>query len=305
MPSQLPFLTVDAFATKPFSGNPAAVVVWEKDDPRATNEELCLTIAQEFNLSETAFSVPQEGGTEAEPVYGLRWWTPGEEVPLCGHATLATAHALFTTRHPSATKITFNTRFSGALIATRNASDGSLSLDFPAADILVLEEGHRRKPKIVEAVKKATGLGDEKIKAVAYMDSFSGAVIELDESVELEKLDVKASDIGGAGKLVILTQPAPASSGYTIYSRVFAPLLGVSEDPVTGAAHTALAPFWLRTASSSRLASAASVVASRTLKAKQVSKRGGEMEVVLDREGKRVELRGRARTVMRGEIELE
>ncbi|GAA5913086.1 hypothetical protein JCM6882_005557 [Rhodosporidiobolus microsporus] len=305
MPSTLPFHTADAFATKPFSGNPASVIVFDEDDPRSTDEEFCQTLAVEFNLSETAFSTVQPGGTEEEPVYGLRWWTPGAEVPLCGHATLATAHVLFSTRHPSAKQITFNTRFSGALRAARNASDGSISLDFPAASLLVLEDGHRRRPKIVEAVVKATGLGEESVKAVAYVDAFDGAVVELGADVDLEKLQVKTTEIGAAGKLVILTQPAPAASGYTIYSRVFAPLLGIDEDPVTGAAHAALAPFWLSTPSSARLVSSADVVASRTLRAKQVSKRGGEMDVVLDAAGKRVELRGKARTVMRGEIELD
>ncbi|GAA6036413.1 hypothetical protein JCM8097_001708 [Rhodosporidiobolus ruineniae] len=315
MPSSHPFHTVDAFTSRPFSGNPAAVLVFsdsEEDQRRAGDDDKNQLVAAEFNLAETAFArkIPGEGSDE-EPVYELRWRTPTVEVPLCGHATLATAHVLFSTTHPTATTIRFPTRQSGELRATKSTSssgDELISLDFPAGDILTLEDGHRRRPKVVEAVRKATRLEEDAIKRVAWYDAWDAAVVELDSTVGLEALDVKVSELASYAKLTILTQPAPANSGFDIYSRVFAPAVGIDEDPVTGAAHTALTPFWLSPASLPRLSatlSAKDAKKHRTLRAKQVSRRGGEIECVLSEDGKRAELRGRARTVMRGEIELE
>ncbi|GAA6009580.1 hypothetical protein JCM10207_004110 [Rhodosporidiobolus poonsookiae] len=308
MTRTLPFHTVDAFSPRPFGGNPAAVIVFSEDAAEqqlAADDALLQKIAAEFNLSETAFARKLAGqGSEEEPVYELRWMTPTNEVPLCGHATLATAHTLFSKHHPSASSIRFTTRFSGDLYAVR-ASSGLIALDFPAASTLTLSEGHRRLPKIVQAVREATGLAEEQIRRVDWWDAFEGAIVELSAEVELEKLSVKAKELGTIGKLITLTVPAPASSGYDIYSRVFAPLLGIDEDPVTGAAHTGLAPFWLAPSSAANLANPTKARQTRMLRAKQVSRRGGEMEVVLSTDGKRVELRGQAKTVMRGEIELE
>ncbi|GAA5853056.1 hypothetical protein JCM8547_000185, partial [Rhodosporidiobolus lusitaniae] len=264
--------------------------------------------AAEFNLSETAFARKLKGeqaGTEEEPVYELRWRTPTVEVNLCGHATLATAHVLFSEHHPAAKAIRFASLFSGELRAVRDASTGQIALDFPAADLLELVEGHRRRPKIVEGVVAATKLDESKVKRVAWYDGFEAAVVEIGADVDLAGLKVDIATIKPVGKLVILTQPAPADSGYYVYSRVFAPAVGIDEDPVTGAAHTAIAPFWFSGSSTSRLLTPADNVASGALKCKQVSQRGGEIDVVLSKDRKRVELKGRAKTVMKGEVFLE
>ncbi|BGP03017.1 hypothetical protein NBRC10513v2_006743 [Rhodotorula toruloides] len=308
-----PFQTVDAFTSSPFSGNPAAVLIFTsspEDQQLAKDDDLMQKIAAEFNLAETAFcralvEGKTEGGDEGSPEYEIRWRTPTLEVPLCGHATLASAHVLFTTYHPTATSLTFRTLHSGTLRALRNKSDNSISLDFPAASLLTLEEGHRRRPKIVDAVKAATGLGEESVGKVAWWDAWNGAVVELDAGVDLANLKVDIAATATVGDILLLTQPAPASSGFDIYSRVFARPVGIDEDPVTGAAHTALAVFYLLDPSTaSRLPHSSQALSSSTLRAKQVSKRGGELVVVLDQEIKRVELRGQARRVMKGEIEL-
>ncbi|BGP51140.1 hypothetical protein JCM10450v2_007069 [Rhodotorula kratochvilovae] len=312
----LPFVTVDAFTTRAFAGNPAAVLVFPRSDDAlqqlAQDDALMQQIAAEFNLSETAFVRELEGGMEDEPRYELRWRTPVAEVPLCGHATLASAHTLFASHHPSASSIRFETRFSGTLFARRSPPSASadsedvglISLDFPAANLLHLSEGHRRLPKILAALHEATGLGAENVVRCAWYDAWDAPLIELAPSVNLRALEVKAAPLAAAGKLVILTQPSP-EAGFDIHSRVFAAPLGIDEDPVTGAAHAALAPFWLDGGKDAlaRLP-AGDGRAERTLRAKQVSQRGGEMVCVLDIEGKRVELRGSAKRVMRGVIEL-
>ncbi|CEQ40985.1 SPOSA6832_02681, partial [Sporobolomyces salmonicolor] len=310
-----------------FGGNPASVIVLSsspEDQALAANDALMQKIGMEFNLSETAFCNPLPGGTESEPKYEIRWFTPAtgpsvvreasrvrqmvagltfcHRTSISGHATLASAHVLFTTFHPTATRITFSTRKSGSLSAVRHPEDGSISLDFPAGRLTTLEDGHRRRPKIVDAVIKVVK-SKEAIKRVDWWDPM-GCLIELGSEVDLEKLEVDAGLLSNVGDLVILTQPAPVSSGFDIYSRVFAPDLGIPEDPVTGAAHTALAPFWLSAPSISRLPKSSAVQQTSSLKAKQVSKRGGEMVLALDRETGRVELRGFAKTVMRGEIDL-
>ncbi|BGP19602.1 hypothetical protein JCM10213_000197 [Rhodosporidiobolus nylandii] len=300
----LPYTIVDAFSPSPFGGNPASVLIFgdsEADQKLAGDEKLMQQIAAEFNLSATAVA-RRMGGNEEEPEYELRWRTPTSEVVLCGHATLATAHVLFPL-HPAASSIRFVTRFSGALYARRLGD--LISLNFPAADLLTLENGHRRRPKIVGAVLAATGLKEESILRVVWYDGSESPVVELAEDVDLEGLKVDFPKIEPAGRTVILTQPAPASSEFDIYSRIFGPAVGINEDPVTGSAHTALCPSWLSPESISRLHNADRVKQSRTIRAKQVSKRGGEIDCVLSEDGKRVELRGKARTVMKGEILLD
>ncbi|GAA6046672.1 hypothetical protein JCM3770_003109 [Rhodotorula araucariae] len=322
-PHTIPFVTVDAFTTSAFSGNPAAVLVFPRSDDAlqrlADDDTLMQQIAAEFNLSETAFVRQLDGGSDDEPRYELRWRTPVAEVPLCGHATLASAHTLFSRHHPSASSIRFETRFSGTLFARRSPAStehgagddvGLISLDFPAAKLLSLSEGHRRLPKILAAVQEATGLSSESVVRCAYFEKSDQTLIELAASVDLAGLTVDSATLSrvSASTRLVLTQPAPRPAGplspstHDIHSRVFAAPVGIPEDPVTGAAHASLASFWLESGAGplSRLPG----VGGRTLRARQVSKRGGELLVVLDEEGTRVELRGSARRVMRGVLEL-
>ncbi|GJN93313.1 hypothetical protein Rhopal_006360-T1 [Rhodotorula paludigena] len=306
MASSLPFETVDAFTAEPFAGNPAAVLVFPLASPPALqqlsrDDALMQKIAAEFNLSETAFCVELEGGSDEEPSYELRWRTPTE------------AHTLFTSHHPAAKAISFHTRKSGVLRAIRNPPSPDdtttalrISLDFPSASLVTLSDGHRRLPKIFAALKDATGLSEADVRRIAWYDAWEAPVIELSHtSTPLAALDVRVTALASYARLWILTQPSP-EEGYDIHSRVFGPAVGIDEDPVTGAAHCALVPFWLLDhESAARLPGGGSESRSAmALRAKQVGKRGGEMVVVLDEEKRRVELRGQARRVMKGVIEL-
>ncbi|GAA5856227.1 hypothetical protein JCM9279_006689 [Rhodotorula babjevae] len=335
----LPFVTVDAFTTRPFSGNPASVVVFPRGDDElqqlAQDDALTQQIATEFNLSETAYCRELEGGSEDEPRYELRWRTPVAEVMLCGHATIASAHTLFSDYHPTATSIRFETRFSGTLFARRRPPPpspspsspspdpvGLISLDFPAAPTVVLPSSSPRLPLILAALHAATtpALTAAHIVRCAYYAKWDQTLVELVPEIDLPQLEVRSAALAQASKRFVLTQPARRGAdregehegqeqGVDIRSRVFAHPLGIDEDPVTGAAHTALVVFWLDRGPEAlaRLGlplGGGGRQGERRLRARQVSRRGGEMEVVLDRAGERVELRGSGRRVMRGVLEL-
>ncbi|GAA5993944.1 hypothetical protein JCM5350_005076 [Sporobolomyces pararoseus] len=305
MSNSLKFYTVDAFTQKPFTGNPAAVIVLDQSNqPSSLNltDELYLHLAAEFNLSETAFAKPLEGGSEEEPKFELRWFTPTEEIPLCGHATLATAQIIFSHYHPQAKSIFFQSRTRGSLVARRNPSNGSISLDFPASSLVTLSEGHKRRGKILEKVKSI--VKEEAILRIDWADEIGGVVVELSKEIDLKGLSFDPSALSGIGSMVILTQPAPQDSEQDIFSRVFAPDIGVNEDPVTGAAHTALSNFWLTSPSLDRLYNSSTIKQTSTLRARQVSRRSGEMIVKYEKETRRVELRGWAKEMMKGEITL-
>ncbi|GAA5865102.1 hypothetical protein JCM3774_002131 [Rhodotorula dairenensis] len=309
MTRELAFTTVDAFTSTPFGGNPAAVIVWDNAN-LAADDDLAQKIAAEFNLSETAFAqrLGQGSDRESNPEYELRWRTPTTEVPLCGHATMATAHTLFTQHHPAATSITFKTRHSGILVARRDGTgpDEAIALDFPAASLVTLEQGHRRRPKILDGLAKSVqGFEECQVVRIAWWDGHKAPIVELKAGTDLEQLQVTPAPLADIGDLIMLTCPAPADSGFDIYSRVFAPAFGVPEDPVTGAAHTALTPFYLGDDGSlSRLHDGTRAKSTQSLRAKQVSKRGGELVVTLDERKKRVELKGSARRIMKGVVEL-
>ncbi|MBE7565380.1 PhzF family phenazine biosynthesis protein [Acidithiobacillus thiooxidans] len=252
---------VDAFTDKVFGGNPAAVVplsAWPDDS-------LLQAIAEENNLSETAFFVP------AEKVFQLRWFTPLKEVDLCGHATLATAHIIFEILGYAKAVITFETR-SGALFVEKNGA--RLKMNFPS-----------RPPapcQLSEILVK--GLGQRPVEVLAaddYLVVFDSEAtvraITPDQAL-LAQLDLRG---------VIITAPGMEAD---FVSRFFAPKYGVPEDPVTGSAHCALAPYW------------ANKLGKNILTAKQVSKRGGNItcEVKTDR----VFLSGCAVMFMESEIFL-
>jgi PhzF family phenazine biosynthesis protein len=226
---------VDAFASRPFEGNPAAVCVLDA----WLSETLMQSIAAENNLSETAFLVMQADG------YALRWFTPVSEVDLCGHATLAAAHVLFAEYAYAQPSIRFHTR-SGVL--TVEKSGDLLCMDFPMC-----------APNPVNTVPSALlqGLGVTP-KAVLAGDDY---LVVLEDEAMLTQLVpdftvLSTLDLRG----VIVTAKGEQ---YDFVSRFFAPKLGVNEDPVTGSAHCQLAPYW------------AKELNKPTLVAKQVSKRGG------------------------------
>ncbi|MGK7345479.1 MAG: PhzF family phenazine biosynthesis protein [Candidatus Nitrospinota bacterium M3_3B_026] len=264
----VPLFIVDAFAEKPFSGNPAAVcLLLDEERP----DEWKQYLAAEMNLSETAFVTRGKDG--AENIFGLRWFTPATEVNLCGHATLASAHVLWEEGIvPSSEKIMFETK-SGPLEAARTA-DG-VSLDFPAinpepaAPPMELVEGLGTNPL---TVRKA---GEDFMVELASPE----AVEELAPDLPvLKRLDCRG---------VIVT--ARGGEGADFVSRFFAPSAGIDEDPVTGSAHCSLGVYWSR------------MLGRKKLSARQLSKRGGFLKVEVKEN--RVILSGKAVTVLRGELE--
>lgn len=250
---------VDAFAEKVFEGNPAAVCPldeWLSDD-------LLQKIAEENNLSETAFFAPDKQG------FKLRWFTPVEEVDLCGHATLAAAYVLYQHMGYSGSEISFSTR-SGNLLVKKVAQ--GLCMDFPAS-----------VPEVVQAPNYlVAGLGREPKEVLAAFDY----IVVLDNEDDVKNLNPSFSkwlDLDLRG--VVVTAPG---KDVDFVSRCFFPKLGVNEDPVTGSAHCELAPFW-----GARLGL-------NNLKAKQLSKRSGLVECALLAD--RVMLFGNAVDYMQGQI---
>ena len=258
-----PLIQVDAFTDKPYHGNPAAVCLLSKpmDDAWLRN------VANEMNLSETAFLTPQDDG------YNLRWLTPAVEVALCGHATVASAHVLWEDGHlPAGKQARFYTK-SGLLTADRRGE--WIELDFPA--------------KIAEAAEAPAellpALGVTKAKFVGK--NVFDYLVEVESEAELRGLDPDHSRLRKLPvRGVIVT--ARGSGEFDFVSRFFAPGSGVDEDPVTGSAHTALGPYW------------AGKLGKNELLAFQASARGGVIKVRV--EGDRVKLGGQAVTVMTGEL---
>jgi len=254
-------LQIDAFADEPFTGNPAAVCLLDE----ARDEQWMQAVAAEMNLSETAFVLPSDGD------FQLRWFTPVTEVDLCGHATLAAAHALWSEHivDPEAV-IRFQTR-SGELTCSRRGD--RIELDFPATPV---------EPDSGAAALGAA-LGVEPIET--KRSRFDGVAL-LASADALRALD---PDFAALARLpyrgVIATSPSD-DPRYDFLSRFFGPAVGVDEDPVTGSAHCALAPYW------------AARLGKLEMTAFQASRRGGVVSMRLD--GDRVLLAGRAVTVLRG-----
>lgn len=207
--------TVDAFTSRVFSGNPAAVCVMEGYPP----DEVLLDIARENNLSETAFAVREGGG------YRLRWFTPGGEIDLCGHATLATAFVLLNFYEPESERVVFST-MSGELTVTRRG--GLYEMDFPAYEL-------RRVP-VTEEMVAAFGASPSE----AYMGRDLLCVFDDERTVREMAPDVdKLRDLPG-----LLQHATARGAGTDCVSRSFAPKLSVQEDPVCGSGHCHIVPYW-------------------------------------------------------------
>ncbi|MFE7301027.1 PhzF family phenazine biosynthesis protein [Streptomyces sp. NPDC057579] len=220
---------VDAFSERPFAGNPAGVVLFDSD---AFPEDAWLQrVAAEVNLSETAFAHPLPPGGDAD--WALRWLTPTTEVDMCGHATLATAHVLHTTGTATGT-VRFRTR-SGVLITT-TGDGGSITMDFPTAPLTPAD--------VPDAVTRA--LRAEIRSAHDTGPNVGDLLVELADEKAVRDLSPDFALLAGyGGRGVIATACAEdPDGGYDFVSRGFFPGVGIAEDPVTGSAHTALAPFW-------------------------------------------------------------
>jgi predicted PhzF superfamily epimerase YddE/YHI9 len=205
---------VDAFADRPFTGNPAAVVPLETWLP----DEMLQAIATENNLSETAFTISAQNGAD----YELRWFTPATEVVLCGHATLARAHILL-----EGDRIRFSTRHSGLLEIVRNGTGYAMSL--PA-----LQATAQPLPEVVAA------LGCEARETFWHDDGY--ALIVLDDEATVRAVQPDFRKLAAQGNvLTIIAAPGEQSD---VVSRSFAPGAGIDEDPVTGTSHAVMTPYW-------------------------------------------------------------
>ncbi|WP_458242570.1 PhzF family phenazine biosynthesis protein [Streptomyces sp. MAI_2237] len=262
---------VDAFTDRAFAGNPAGVLLLDSfpDDDRLRK------IALEVNHAETAFAHRLPGGGEAD--WALRWFTPAAEVAMCGHATLATAHVLHTTgAHEGAVR--FATR-SGVLVATPR-EDGSITLDFPTAPLTAVEA-----PAGV-----AEALGAEPRSTFDTGPNVGDLLVELADEKTVHALSPDLRALGAYSRrgIIATARAADPAQGYDFVSRCFFPNVGIDEDPVTGSAHTALAPFW-----SERLGGT-------ILTGLQASPRSGRVRTEL--RGDRTLLSGHAVTVIDGEL---
>lgn len=250
---------VDAFADQVFQGNPAAVCVLD----RWPEETLMLQITRENNLSETAFAVPEGEGCR------LRWFTPGGEIDLCGHATLATAYVLFRFFHPEAETVAFETR-SGTLTVSRR--EDLLEMDFPAYALTPVA--------VTEAMTAALGVRP----AEAWMGRDLLCVLDREEDVTgLEPNMDKVRELDG-----LLLQVTARGGAFDCVSRSFAPKLSVNEDPVCGSGHCHIIPYW------------AGRLGRTELTARQASPRGGTLYCRM--EGDRVVLAGRAALYAKSEV---
>ena len=270
---KLPFYQVDAFADRPFSGNPAAVMPlaeWLADD-------VLQAIAAENNLAETAFFVPDASGAAD---YELRWFTPAVEVALCGHATLASGHRLLAADAARET-VTFRTRKAGILEVSR--ADRGYRMALPA---------YAPAPAEVPGLLAALGI-ERAVEVLRHPAGYD--LVVLDNSNDVQRLVPSFSELAAIGDtLNIVTAPGTpgswAGAGADVVSRVFAPAAGIDEDPVTGSAHAVLTPYWAKRLGRARLT------------AFQASPRGGHIGCELD--GDRAILTGACVSVIEGWFRL-
>lgn len=259
--TQLRIVQVDAFADRPFTGNPAAVMPLEAWLP----DETLQAIAMENNLAETAFTIPAAGG---DADYELRWFTPANEVVMCGHATLASGHVLL-----ERDTIRFRTRNAGILEVARDGDRYAMSLPAWAPDPMPL-------PEVVAA------LGCTPIETLRHPQRYAVVLLANEAEVRAVEPDFRALARQGDW-LTIVTAPGDETD---VVSRAFAPGAGIDEDPVTGSAHAVLTPYW------------AAKLGRNSFSAFQASKRGGHVACRL--EDDRVILGGACVTVLEGVMRL-
>jgi PhzF family phenazine biosynthesis protein len=260
--TNLPFFQVDAFADRPLTGNPAAVMPLEK----WLDDDLLQAIAAENNLSETAFTIPSETD---DADFELRWFTPTAEVELCGHATLAAGHIL-STGHP----VRFRTRKAGILTVARR--DDLLELDLPAAPLTEVRE---------RELNRALGLPEG--PAWLAEGCNDAAIIEVADDAAVRAVNPDFGALKGVHRMAVVTA---RGDDHDVVSRVFVPYLGIDEDPVTGSAHAALAPYWAKR------------LGRNEFTALQASARTGLLNCRLERD--RVRLGGHCHTVIVGQFQL-
>ena len=260
---QTPIYQVDSFTGRPFRGNPAGVCILDSAQP----DEWMQNVAMEMNLSETAFLLREGDG------YRLRWFTPRTEVDLCGHATLATAHILWETdrEKPDAT-LRFQTR-SGLLQAALN--EGWIELNFPKATL--------RESDPPDGMLTALD-----VDAIYVGHDGTDYLVEIESETTLRNMQPDLNRLERVSSRGVIVTARAGEGPYDFISRFFGPQVGIPEDPVTGSAHCALAPYW------------APKLGKETFLAYQASARGGELRVRI--EGERVVIGGQAVTTISGSL---
>ncbi|CAL0316166.1 unnamed protein product [Lupinus luteus] len=287
---------VDAFTESAFKGNPAAVCLLDEENASREDQKWMQHVAAEFNISQTCYLLPIPTSNSI-PRFHLTWFTPIAQVKLCGHATLAAAHTLFSSGLVQTGIIEFAT-LSGLLTAKKvpaiNITDASnlpngkthdtfyIELDFPADP--VTEFNFVEASQISGALKGASIIDIKRTNA----DNLFVAVTSGNNVTEVQPQHDAIVKCPGKG--IIVTAVAPPGSGFDFYSRYFAPKFGINEDPVCGTAHCALASYWSKKLGKS------------DLNAYQASSRGGVLNIHFDEQNQRVILRGKAVIVMEGSI---
>lgn len=293
----IPIYTVDAFTRVPFEGNPAAICL--VDQEHDLSEAQMQKIAAEMNLSETVFLRNKEknGSFSKGNFFQIRWFTPTNEVNLCGHATLATAAVLYNELGNPSSSVKFDS-LSGELVVSKDGS--GFVMNFPLNETIVQDKADYNK--LLELIVSV-----DCVDTVEYSPTTKKLLVRLTDKMTRKQLEsltpdissMMAAEVTGKVKGVIVTLKGSTENGavssdgeaYDFVSRYFAPWNGIPEDPVTGSAHTVLAYYWGR------------VLSKNTLFARQCSRRGGDVRMrVL--EGDRVDLIGQAVTVLKGSFLL-
>lgn len=263
--TELTFAQIDAFADRPFAGNPAAVMPMDA----WLDDAVLQAIAAENNLAETAFLIPDHSGRAD---YELRWFTPAVEVELCGHATLASGHWLLS-NDGALDRVTFATREAGVLTVARDGAGYAMAL--PAYP-----------PSPVEMPELLAALGVERGEVLRHAAGYDMVVLDDADAVRALRPDFRAlAAIGDTLNIV-----TAHGTDTDVVSRVFAPAVGIDEDPVTGSAHCVLTPYWAARLGRSRFT------------AFQASARGGHVDC--EAAGEHVTLRGQCLTVIEGRFRL-
>lgn len=297
--SRLPFFQVDAFADRPFSGNPAAVVL--VNGPNGSLPDVTLqSIAAENNLAETAFIFSLHGDFKHEATFTIRWFSPTFEVPMCGHATLASAKALIDCLGNTNSTLSFESTMGRGVISVMMSGSEELEMSLPSSDPI------DPLPSSSSDVAQLC-CGGHKVIDLAFSAQSGYLVVRLEATPsELESisgLDFVAMRSKGQGiQGVVLTVSAPDEDPNDFYSRFFGPWLGIDEDHVTGSAHAVLGPYWLKRLSLSKFGGQA-----RAMRACQCSARRGLLGVRLVKVASKepvVVLSGKAVLVIRGEITI-
>ena len=281
---------VDAFTDKPFTGNPAAVCIVREQYAKEMTKEKMQTIAAEINLSETAFVTPEGDSTfENGTQFKLRWFTPKCEVPLCGHATLATAATIFTELGNPNQQLEFKAQ-GGVLKASRSGE--LISLNFPVAFCT---------PREAEPIKELLQLtvGDLPIADIQYSSVREKMLIRLSDNVGRKELEQMKPDTGamlqaplrGTAKVKGIAVTVKGSNGYDFFTRYFGPWVGIPEDHVSAATHTMLANYWSQQ------------LGKTEMRARQCSPRGGILDLTVGEAGQ-VYVAGKSCIFLKGRLQL-